>query len=207
LARRSRKRGEVAGRRDELLRRRDETVGRRDGVVGRRNETAGRRAPNGRAAMARGYARARERDEAARAALVPLRPGERPTAVTAAAILAGVIAAGNLILIAVGWEVDGERPIVSGLVFAGVLAVAAIGMWRVRYWAVLGFQVLLGVSLIFALLALLRASNFAGVVAAVTVVAAAGPLFWLLIRAMARIQMPREAEESDQHAGLDAPRR
>jgi hypothetical protein len=184
LARRSRKRGEIVGRRDDV-------VGRRNEVVRRREETAGRRAPNGRAAMARGYARARERDEAARTALVPLQPGERPGAVTAAAILAGVIAAGNLILIAVGWEVDGERPIVTGLVFAGVLAIAAIGMWRVHYWAVLGFQVLLGVSLVFALLALLRASNLAGVVAAVTVVAVAGPLFWLLIRAMARIQMPR----------------
>ena len=38
--------------------------------------------------MARGYARGRERDEAARAALEPLAPGERPLAVTIAALLA-----------------------------------------------------------------------------------------------------------------------
>jgi hypothetical protein len=141
--------------------------------------------------MARGYARSRERDEAARAALVPLAPGERPRAVTVAALLAGVIALANLGLIAAGWEVDGERPVLGGLIFSGVMAVAAIGMWKLRYWAVLGFQVLLGVSLVFALLGLLRASNLAAVLTGLAVVAIAGPLFWLLIRAMARIQMPR----------------
>jgi hypothetical protein len=141
--------------------------------------------------MARGYARSRERDEAARAALVPLAPGERPRAVTAAAILAGIITLGNLALIVAGWEVDGERPVAGGLVFAGVMAIAAVGMWKVKYWAVLGFQVLLGVSLVFALLGLLRASNLAGALVGFAIVAIAGPLFWLLIRAMARIQMPQ----------------
>jgi hypothetical protein len=141
--------------------------------------------------MARGYARSRERDEAVRAALVPLAPGERPRAVTVAAVLAAIIAVGNLVLIAAGWEVDGDRPVVGGLIFAAAMAVLAAGMWKVRYWAVLGFQVLLGVSLVFALLGLLRASNLAGVLVGVAVVAIAGPLFWLLIRAMARIQAPR----------------
>ena len=141
--------------------------------------------------MARGYARARERDEAARAALVPLAPGERPRPVTAAAILAAVIAAGNLALIVAGWEVDGERPVLGGLIFTAVMVAAAVGMWTVRYWAVLGFQVLLGVSLVIALLGLLRASNLAGVLVCVGIVAITGPLFWLLIRSMARIQMRR----------------
>ena len=150
-----------------------------------------RGATDGRGAMARGYARARERDDAARAALVPLAPGERPRPVTAAAILAAVIAAGNLALIVAGWEVDGERPVLGGLIFTAVMVAAAVGMWTVRYWAVLGFQVLLGVSLVIALLGLLRASNLAGVLVCVGIVAITGPLFWLLIRSMARIQMPR----------------
>jgi hypothetical protein len=155
----------------------------------RRSEPPGP-SPNG-SSTARGYARSRERDDAARAALVPLAPGERPRPVTAAAILAGLIALGNVALIAAGWEVDGERPVVGGLIFTGVMVVAAIGMWQVRYWAVLGFQVLLGVSMVFALLALLRASNLAGVLVCVAIVGITGPLFWLLIRSMARIQMPR----------------
>jgi hypothetical protein len=140
--------------------------------------------------MSRGPARSRERDEAARAALVPLAPGERPRPVTFAAIFALVLGAANLALIVAGYEVDGERPVGSGLVFAAIMLVAAAGMWRVRYWAVLGFQVLLGLSLVVALLGLLRASNLAGVLVCVAVIALAGPLFWLLIRSMARIQMP-----------------
>jgi hypothetical protein len=165
------------------------------GTLGRRTESARLASGGGddgaANTTARGYARARERDDAARAALVPLAPGERPRAVTVSAVLAALIAAGNLALIAAGWEVDGERPVVGGLVFTAVMVAAAVGMWTVRYWAVLGFQVLLGVSLVIALLGLLRASNLAGVLVCVAIIGIAGPLFWFLIRAMARIQMPR----------------
>jgi hypothetical protein len=141
--------------------------------------------------MARGYARARERDEAARAALVPLAPGERPWPVAVSAILAAAFAIGNIVLVAVGWEVDGRRPIAGGLIFAAIMLVVAAGMWRLRYWAVLGFEVLLGVTFVGAMLSLLRAENLRGALLSVIVIAVTGPLFWLLIRQMARIQMPR----------------
>ena len=141
--------------------------------------------------MARGYARSRERDEAARAALVPLAPGERPWPIAVSAVLAGLFALLNLVLILAGWEVDGERPVAGGLVFVGVMAAAAWGMWNLKYWAVLGFEVLLGVTFIGALLSLLRAGDAWGAVLAVVVMALAGPLFYLLIRQMARIQMPK----------------
>ena len=39
--------------------------------------------------MERGYARGRAKDEEARAALKPLAPGERPSAVTVGAVVAG----------------------------------------------------------------------------------------------------------------------
>ena len=46
------------------------------------------------------------------------------------------------------------------------MIICAIGMWRLRYWAVLGFQAVLAiVILIFALL-LIRASNLLGFVVA-----------------------------------------
>jgi hypothetical protein len=141
--------------------------------------------------MARGYARSRERDEAARAALVPLAPGERPWPIVVSAVLAAVFAAGNLILILAGWEVDGERPVVGGLVFCAVMFAAAVGMWQLRYWAVLGFEVLLGVTFIGAMLSLLRASDAWSALLAVAVMVLSGPLFYLLIRQMARIQMPK----------------
>jgi hypothetical protein len=146
--------------------------------------------------MSRGYARSRERDEAVRAALVPLAPGERPGAVTISAILAAVFAVLNLALLGVGWEVDGDQPVLGTLIFSGVMLAAAIGMWKVRYWAVLGFQVLLGVTVLGAFLALLRAENLAAVALCFAIIGVGGPLFWKLIRAMARIQMPRRTRVS-----------
>jgi len=142
--------------------------------------------------MSRGYARGREKDEAVRAALQPLAPGERPWPLKASVALAALFAVANLALLAAGWEIDGdEQPVAGTLIFAGVMFAAAIGMWQKRYWAVLGFEVLLGVTLLGAMLALLRAGNLAAVLLCFAVMAVAGPLFWLLIRVMARIQLPQ----------------
>jgi hypothetical protein len=165
-------------------------------------EVAGPEAPreSPREAMARGYARGRERDEAAREALVPLAPGERPWPIVVSTVLAAAFAAANVALILAGWEVDGKRPIASGLVFAGIMLAAAIGMWKLRYWAVLGWQVLLAVTFIGALLSLLRAENLKGVALSVAVMAVTGPLFYLLIRQMARIQMPQRPARRDDSA-------
>ena len=141
--------------------------------------------------MERGYARSRERTEATRAALKPLAPGERPCAVTVAAIVAALIAVANLALFLAGWEVRGQEPSTSGaLIFCAVLATAAVGMWRLKYWAVLGFEMLLGIALVGTAISLLRASNLAAVALCFGIFAVCGPLFWFLIRAMARLQMP-----------------
>jgi hypothetical protein len=141
--------------------------------------------------MARGYARGRARDEAARAALEPLRPGERPRAVTVAALLAAVLGLSNIVLLATGYEVNGSEQSTTGaLIFAALMAGAAIGMWQCRYWAVLGFEAVLGVAVIFSALSLLVASNLTAVALCLGIIAVASPLFWFLIRAMARIQLP-----------------
>ena len=141
--------------------------------------------------MERGYARSRERTEAARASLKPLAPGERPRAVTVAAIVAALIAVANLALLLAGWEVRGQEPSTSGaLIFCAVLATAAVGMWRTQYWAVLGFEMLLGIALVGTAISLLRASNLAAVALCFGIFAVCGPLFWFLILAMARLQMP-----------------
>ena len=144
------------------------------------------------AAPDRGYERSRQRNEAARAQLEPLAPGERPRAVTVAAVIAGVMAVANLALYLAGWDVRGQDPNLGGaLAVCGVLGLAAIGMWRTQYWAVIGFEVLLGVLVVFAALSLMLASNVQGALLSLAVIALAGPLFWFLIRAMARIQMPQ----------------
>jgi hypothetical protein len=145
-----------------------------------------RRETSGREAMTRGYAKARERDDAIRAALEPIKPGEKPWPIVVSAILAVIVAVANVILVLAGWEGNKLPP----LIFAAVMLVAAAGMWKLKYWAVLGFEVLLGVSFTFAFLALLRAGNFAAVAQCLIGMTITGPLFYFLIRQMARIQMP-----------------
>ena len=62
-------------------------------------------------------------------------------------------------------------------------------MWTQRYWAVLGFEALLAITLVVAALSLLVASNVAAVVAAASsIVGAGGWLFWKLVRVLARLQ-------------------
>ena len=74
-----------------------------------------------------------------------------------------------------------------------LLLVCAAGMWRMRYWAVLGFQAILAFVVLFFSLALIRASNIAGAVIAVVVICGGGFLFYKLVRVLSRIQMPRRA--------------
>lgn len=140
--------------------------------------------------MARGYARSREKDEAARAALEPLRPGERPTAVTVGAIAAAALALAQLVAMIVGFDADEPRKAVAGALGIAVMALVALGMWRARYWGVLGMQTVLALAIVFASLALIGAKTVVAAVVLVLVIVAAGTLFWFLVKAMARIQMP-----------------
>jgi hypothetical protein len=64
-------------------------------------------------------------------------------------------------------------------------------MWTVRYWAVLGFEALLGIVVVSGALSLLVANDWRGAAISLAVIGLGGTLFWKLIRAMARIQMPR----------------
>jgi len=147
--------------------------------------------PSSREAMARGYARSRARDDALRAQLAPLGPGERPLPLVICSALAAVLGLANLVLWLAGLEIQGERPAAVGvLLFCGLMLAAAVGLWQKRYWAVLGFQALLAVSMLVAFLSLLRAANALAVVIPVVVLTAGGWLFWRLIRIMARLQVP-----------------
>ena len=137
------------------------------------------------------YARSRERDAAARAALQPIAPGERPRSLTISALLAALLGTANLALLAAGWEIQGGgQSVVGVLLFAGLMGAAAIGMWQCRYWAVLGFEALLGIAIVYAALALLVASNVEAVIRCLAIIAVAAPLFWSLIKVMARLQLP-----------------
>ena len=146
---------------------------------------------DGEESLARGYARSRARDEAARAALQPLEEGERPTAVTVAGVLAAVLGAANVVGYALGVDVQGQQPqLVGVLLYSALMFVAAWGCLRVRYWAVLGMQALLGLAVVIFSLLLIKAESALSVAIALAVIALAGALFWFLVKAMARIQMP-----------------
>jgi hypothetical protein len=141
----------------------------------------------------RSRARTEAKNQAVRETLEPLAPGERPLAVTIASIAAALLALGNLLTYvfsdhAANANRGGE--IFQTLAICVVLAIASWGMWRAKYWAVLGFQTILGLQIIILSLSLLRVSNALVALLFVAILLLSAVLFWFLVRAMARIQMP-----------------
>ena len=63
-------------------------------------------------------------------------------------------------------------------------------MWQARYWAVLGMQALLGLLIVILSLVLVTAEDVWGVLLILAIIVPAGTLFWFMVKAMARIQMP-----------------
>jgi hypothetical protein len=143
----------------------------------------------------RGYARGRAKDEEVRRSLKPLAPGERPTAVTVAAVAAVVLAVANVVAIGVGWDgitgSDRGQAVAGSLLVTVLLCVMAYGMWRARYWAVLGMQTILVLTILFATLGVTGAGTAYAVILLLLIATLAGILFWYLVKAMARIQMPQ----------------
>jgi hypothetical protein len=143
--------------------------------------------------MARGYARAEQRNREARDALDPLAEGERPAVVTIGAVVAGLIALSVVVAYVAGAEVDGEKPrFAQAAAPALIMGVMAWGMWRARYWAVLGFQLILVFLIFSAVFGLaVQASTVAQFAATLGLLAVAGTFFYFMVKAMARIQMPQ----------------
>lgn len=139
-------------------------------------------------ALARGYSRSRAKTEAIQAGLKPLGPDERPLGIKLAVALALVIAVATLVGVAA--SAGSESPAV-GVVWAGLMCALAVGLWRRIYLVILLFQALLAITIIVCTLALAFASNLAGVALALGLILACSPVFWLLIRVMARLQVPR----------------
>jgi hypothetical protein len=158
----------------------------------KRKQRGGGSSPTPADRMARGYAKAEERNQAAREALEPLGEGERPTVVTVGAVVAALIALSILGGYLAGVEVDGERPRLAQVVApALIMGVMAWGMWRARYWAVLGFQLILVFLIFSAVFGLaVQASTVAQFAATLGLLAVAGTFFFFMVKAMARIQMP-----------------
>ena len=135
-----------------------------------------------------------ERNAEARAKLEPLEPGERPGAVTVGAIVAAVLAVIFTVsaVLAIAGVDAGDREIKPApiVAFAIVFWAMAIGMWRARYWAVLGFQTLLLLMMLASAFGLVVVSSVLQAVGTTLLLAGSAALFYFMIRAMARIQMP-----------------
>ena len=133
---------------------------------------------------------------AARAALTPLAPDERPTplviAIAAAVVLAAAVLAGALSVHDLSRR-GGSLP--GALLLAFVLLTLARGMYARRYWAVLGFEALLAFQIIVTSLALVVASTILAACICVVAIGLGGWLFWKLVRVMGRIQVGQDDGE------------
>jgi hypothetical protein len=142
--------------------------------------------------MEAGYARAEVRNREARESLEPLDEGARPRVVTVASVICAVIAVSIVVGYLTGAKVNGDKPALGQIMIPALLmGTMAWGMWRARYWAVLGFQmilVLLIFSAVFGLAA--QAASVSQIAATLGLLAVAGTFFYLMVKAMARIQMP-----------------
>lgn len=142
--------------------------------------------------MERGYARAEERNREARESLAPLGAGERPLVVTIGAVVSALIALSIVVGYLIGGEVNGHKPLLAQIVPPTVVtSMMAWGMWRARYWAVLGFQVILVFLIFSAVFGLaVQAATVTQVAATLGLLAVSGTFFYFMVKAMARIQMP-----------------
>jgi hypothetical protein len=157
-------------------------------------------APNGEAGQAETFKekmarRYEERNVDARAKLKPLERGERPKAVTIGAVVSTLLALaitvqGFLSVAGVSAGDATTRPAPLFL-FGVVLWAMAIGMWRARYWAVLGFQTVLLLMMLASAFGLVVVNSLLQAVGTTLLLLGSGALFYFMIRAMARIQMPQ----------------
>lgn len=128
-----------------------------------------------------------------RATLTPLAPGERPWPLRIAVAIALLIAVADIAQVVFGSTVkfgNTNTSVGSVAVFSVVMLVCAVGMWRLRYWAVLGFMALLALVVIAFSFVLVSATDVLRAVIALAVMAGGGALFWKLIRVLSRMQMP-----------------
>lgn len=178
MGQRSRKRG-------QRQRRASSTVAVKTPATGRSRDRTGAAAGS----------RSAARDAALRSALQPFEAGERPWPIVVGAILAALAGGVQLVLFLAGvkLKVAGTHAAAgSTIAFAVLMFVCAIGMWLMRYWAVLGFMALLAIAVVNFSLALVKVSSLLGLGIAVAGVLIPGFLFFKLVKVLGRLQsMPR----------------
>jgi hypothetical protein len=129
------------------------------------------------------------REEQARATLQPLTDHERPRALLVAIAVCTLLAVAVLIGALTVHDLSSKGGSLPGAVFlAAILALLAQGMYRRRYFAVLGFEALLAFQILVTSLALVVASTLLAAAVCLLGIGLGGWLFWKLVRVMGRIQ-------------------
>jgi hypothetical protein len=167
-------------------------LGQRSRKRGQRTKPAAATATVGQASPR--VSRSERRNAARRATLTPYRAGERPWSIVVGAVLAALTGGVQLVLFLAGVKLNvaGTHAAAgSTIAFAALMFACAIGMWQMRYWAVLGFMALLGIAIVNFSLALVRVSSLLGLAIALVGILLPGFLFFKLIRVLSKIQMPK----------------
>lgn len=139
-------------------------------------------------AMKRGYAKAELKNIAAREALEPIGPENRPKVVLVACawLLLACVSLVVSIVTADGDDAAGQR--VGNALMLGVVALAIWGTFRLRPWAILGTQTLFALAFVFTILAAVFSDKVLLSLALGASALITGAIFYKMIKVMARVQ-------------------
>lgn len=139
-------------------------------------------------AMKRGYAKAELKNIAAREALEPIGPENRPRIVPIACawLLLACVSLVVSFVTADGDEVATQR--FGNALFLIIILVAIWGTWRLRPWAILGAQTLFALAFVFTCLAAVFSDKILLSLALAVSALVTGAIFYRMINVMARVQ-------------------
>jgi hypothetical protein len=139
-------------------------------------------------AMKRGYAKAELKNIAAREALQPIGPENRPRIVLVACawLLVACVSIVVSIVTADGDGAGGQR--FGNALMLLVVLVAVWGTWRLRPWAILGAQTLFALAFVFTILAAVFSDQILLSLALGASALVTGWIFYRMINVMARVQ-------------------
>jgi peptidoglycan/LPS O-acetylase OafA/YrhL len=151
--------------------------------------------------MKRGYAKAELKNIAAREALQPIGPENRPRIVLVACawLLLACISLVVSIVTADGDGVAGQR--FGNALMLAVVLLAIWGTYRLRPWAILGAQTLFALAFVFTVLAAVFSDEILLSLGLAASALVTGWIFYRMINVMARVQKM----ELQRRGEIDAP--
>lgn len=136
----------------------------------------------------------------------PLAEDERPVPLLVAIALAAALAIGVFVggLLVGGRHAGASVP--GALFLSAVLVGLAVAMYRRRYWAVLGFELLIAFQILAASMALVVASSLRAAAVCLVSIGLGGWLFWKLVGVLARVQATERRDlAAAEGSRLDTP--